>query len=667
MGCKRLILFGFLLSFHEVSGHLSAADHNKEESHVTPSAAPPVSDHRFFLHEIFTKYGHEGQMTFEGFEHLLESLGLGNIIISDHDVAAHKDNPNRNIHDTHEHAKKIDHIDLPTLKGHDSNLTTPSVVATPPAILQKASNRHRHNHILFPAPTKSPETTVEPRNQDSASTSEISPSQSGPSKVQLNDHLYRYQLKESEIPELLVNISTLVDQHQEMDDHTPEIIIEQCLSPREILEAFGIDETSSLNPVSFLHLCPAIIYELDQGHCLFKEHSHTTSKPVSTSDQWLFSSFAVLIISLCGLLSVAVIPIMQKWFYHTLLQFLVGLAVGSLSGDALLHLMPHAMLGGEGSHSHGDPLSLVETERAAIWRGFAALFGIFFFFVAERLLATYASYRKEKKENIGMKVVDLNLDSPATYNGNVGEKLSQYRNSSFNINPNEKEMVRMFQVGGTRKLSCDSLHSLEMNCDGAKTFSSESCGSVTYKPEPSQAPVVNNGHGHSHHHSHEVPDSISAVALMVIMGDGLHNFCDGLAIGAAFASGIEGGISTAVAVFCHELPHELGDFAMLLKTGMKVKEALFYNGLSSVLCFIGMGIGISLGNVHSATSWVFAATAGMFLYIALVDMLPELNASGDSNTQPSQLLAIQLLGICSGVSIMLLIANYEQDLKNIIS
>ena len=60
---------------------------------------------------------------------------------------------------------------------------------------------------------------------------------------------------------------------------------------------------------------------------------------------------------------------------------------------------------------------------------------------------------------------------------------------------------------------------------------------------------------------------------------------------------------------------------MLLKTGMKVKQALFYNGLSSILCFFGMIIGVCLGNVNSATNWVFAGTAGMFLYIALVDMV----------------------------------------------
>lgn len=59
-------------------------------------------------------------------------------------------------------------------------------------------------------------------------------------------------------------------------------------------------------------------------------------------------------------------------------------------------------------------------------------------------------------------------------------------------------------------------------------------------------------------HVHSAPESMSSVAWMVVMGDGLHNFTDGMAIGAAFSANIAGGFSTAIAVFCHELPHEIG-------------------------------------------------------------------------------------------------------------
>lgn len=68
-------------------------------------------------------------------------------------------------------------------------------------------------------------------------------------------------------------------------------------------------------------------------------------------------------------------------------------------------------------------------------------------------------------------------------------------------------------------------------------------------------------------------------------------------------------------------PMSPGDFAMLLHAGMRVKQALFYNIFSSILCFIGMVIGIFVGNISSASSWVFALTAGIFIYIALVDMV----------------------------------------------
>ncbi|XP_055942121.1 zinc transporter ZIP10-like [Argiope bruennichi] len=396
---------------------------------------------------------------------------------------------------------------------------------------------------------------------------------------------------------------------------------------------------------------------------------------------WLYASIAVVLISLCGLISVAVIPIMQKWFYHTLLQFLVGLAVGSLSGDGLLHLMPHAILDGEDTydhvkgeshpHHHSDDSSAMEMK--AIWKGLAALCGIFLFFIAERLLGALATYRRQKNEakltRHPKNMIQVRGEEGAG-NGSVGEKLAQPKKNSYDHirEKDEKETIQMLQseASPSKKGSNQSIH--EIGFHGRSSFSIEPEVTVAYRPDSDSSVIVSEHHGHGHAHSHDIPQSVSAVAWMVIMGDGLHNFCDGLAIGAAFASGDADGISTTVAVFCHELPHELGDFAMLLKTGMKVKEALFYNGLSSVLCFIGMLIGVSLGNVHSATNWVFAGTAGMFLYIALVDMLPELTSPSVSpGTASMTTLLVQVIGICIGISIMLLIALYEHELHSIVS
>uniref|UniRef100_A0A672MZG9 Zinc transporter ZIP6 n=1 Tax=Sinocyclocheilus grahami TaxID=75366 RepID=A0A672MZG9_SINGR len=101
-------------------------------------------------------------------------------------------------------------------------------------------------------------------------------------------------------------------------------------------------------------------------------------------------------------------------------------------------------------------------------------------------------------------------------------------------------------------------------------------------------------HTHTHRHTHSYSlqhfqqADVATLAWMVIMGDGLHNFSDVLAIGAAFTEALSSGLSTSVAVFCHEL----GDFAVLLKAGMSVRQAILYNVLSALMGYLGMITGI---------------------------------------------------------------------------
>ncbi|XP_039298721.1 zinc transporter foi [Nilaparvata lugens] len=423
-------------------------------------------------------------------------------------------------------------------------------------------------------------------------------------------------------------------------------------------------------------------------------HMHINDGSKDMAAVWLYATASIIVISLCGLAGVAVIPVMQQVFYQHLLQFLVALAVGTLCGDALLHLLPHAMLSTH-SHSHSTVIPAVDNHDINMWRGFVAMVGIVFFYMTEKCLAMVASLRKRiqrKPENGTVPRVRVMRDSESSYKPAVGEKLSKYSSYPYcygeitnntdnlqkngstdgvdsNLLPKPREEngaannydVRLNQKAPSENAETEETHNTkESDCKEPSNTADDGFTIIIREHE-----TTHHGRSHTHGHVHEAPKSLSSVAWMVVMGDGLHNFADGVSIGAAFSANIAGGFSTALAVFMHELPHELGDFAVLLKAGMSAKEAVFYNLLSSILCFIGMCLGVWLGHNEEATQWVFSAAAGMFLYIALVDMIPELSSSPTKELGSLCQCALQFAGLSCGVLIMLLIAFYERDLKNV--
>uniref|UniRef100_A0A8C2ZUQ7 Solute carrier family 39 member 8 n=1 Tax=Cyclopterus lumpus TaxID=8103 RepID=A0A8C2ZUQ7_CYCLU len=158
--------------------------------------------------------------------------------------------------------------------------------------------------------------------------------------------------------------------------------------------------------------------------------------------------------------------------------------------------------------------------------------------------------------------------------------------------------------------------------------------------------------------------SIKTVAWMITLSDALHNFIDGLAIGASFTVSVLTGFSTSTAIVCEEFPHELGDFVILLNAGMTVPQAIFFNMLSAVSCYIGLVFGILLGS-NFAPNAIFAIAGGMFLYIALADMFPEMDKILQEQKRTSTKIiffAIQNAGLLSGFAIILLITMFAGEI-----
>ncbi|KAJ8370067.1 hypothetical protein SKAU_G00100950 [Synaphobranchus kaupii] len=257
-----------------------------------------------------------------------------------------------------------------------------------------------------------------------------------------------------------------------------------------------------------------------------------------------WASLALAVISLPSLLALALVPLVPPSHLQTLLCPMVALAIGTLCGDALLHLLPHVGLDLTPSPSSGD----------SVLKGASVLAGLYLFFLVEGTLGLQRHFKRKVRQ-----------DSPSAEGG--GEP--------------ETELVTL--QGSTM---------------------------IEAAPSSECLSVAEQGHGHSH----GTP------------GPGA--FWDGkpgVDGGVAFSQGLAGGLSTTVAVFCHELPHELGDLALLLGAGWPMRRLLAFSGVSAALGFLGLLAGTILGHHFAMLSpWILALTTGVFLYVALVDMMPEM-------------------------------------------
>ncbi|MFC1648144.1 ZIP family metal transporter [Nanoarchaeota archaeon] len=154
------------------------------------------------------------------------------------------------------------------------------------------------------------------------------------------------------------------------------------------------------------------------------------------------------------------------------------------------------------------------------------------------------------------------------------------------------------------------------------------------------------GHGHAYH-----------LAPINLIGDGIHNFIDGMVIAGSYLVSIPLGIAATLSVMFHEIPQEIADFGVLLYAGMSKMKALVFNFLSAITAILGAGAGIlmSSGNLNF-TSFIVPFAAGNFTYIAASNLVPELHRS--INTRES---IIQLLAIIAGVSLMVLLAMFGPE------
>lgn len=148
-----------------------------------------------------------------------------------------------------------------------------------------------------------------------------------------------------------------------------------------------------------------------------------------------------------------------------------------------------------------------------------------------------------------------------------------------------------------------------------------------------------------HCHNIECEEHANSFAYMNIVGDGLHNFIDGLIIAASYIASIQVGIATTLAVIFHEIPQEIGEFGLLIQGGFSRKKALLINFLSALTAVIGVIFGLWLsGFVPNMEIILVPIAAGGFVYIAGSDLIPEMHKETALKKSVIQIIAF-LIGI----------------------
>ncbi|CAH1786290.1 unnamed protein product [Owenia fusiformis] len=344
------------------------------------------------------------------------------------------------------------------------------------------------------------------------------------------------------------------------------------------------------------------------------------TKPVdSTLMLWAKALTSTALISAAPILILLFIPLENTPEYEPLLKILLSFASGGLLGDAFLHLIPHAMTphgpaDGDHSHSHGHSHGEGEGHVHDMSVGLWVLAGIIVFLIIEKFVRYVKGHSHSHGHSHG---------APAKKEEKESKK-------------DEKETKEDDAKTKDKKEESDNKK------EESKEKKEES------KEKKTDDKIVEKDHTFPQ-------EDIKVSAYLNLAADFSHNFTDGLAIGASYMAGTNIGIITTITILLHEVPHEIGDYAILVTSGCSRKKAMMLQLTTAVGAMMGTLVSLMLQDMTAAaTTWILPFTAGGFIYIATVAVIPELLSESTLGQSIKEIAAMLV-----GVYMMVLIAEFE--------
>ncbi|XP_063525295.1 zinc transporter ZIP4 isoform X3 [Pongo pygmaeus] len=325
-----------------------------------------------------------------------------------------------------------------------------------------------------------------------------------------------------------------------------------CLSARDVMAVYGLSEQAGVTPEAWAQLSPALLQQQLSGACTSQPRPPVQDQ-LSQAERYLYGSLATLLICLCAVIGLLLLTCTGcRGVTHYILQTFLSLAVGALTGDAVLHLTPKVL----GLHTHSEEgLSPQPT-----WRLLAMLAGLYAFFLFENLFNLLLPRDPEDLE-----------DGPCGHSSHSHGGHSH--GVSLQLAPSELRQPKPPHEGSRADLVAEERPEL-------------------LNPEPRRLSP--------------------------------------------------------------------GDFAALLHAGLSVRQALLLNLASALTAFAGLYVALAVGVGEESEAWILAVATGLFLYVALCDMLPAMLKVRDP--RPWLLFLLHNVGLLGGWTVLLLLSLYEDDI-----
>ncbi|CAB3222990.1 unnamed protein product [Arctia plantaginis] len=366
---------------------------------------------------------------------------------------------------------------------------------------------------------------------------------------------------------------------------------------------------------------------------------------------WLFAGLASVLVGLSGILPLLIIPLDSTDTFNdgpgaATLRILLSFAVGGLLGDVFLHLLPESWENDIRNTKPGEHVSL----KSGLW----CLFGMLVFIVVEKLFATTEEKEEEPdtkehvKQNGHIKQIEIEeieklLRVERKQRGkNKGEGIC---NTNGDVSAKDQYDTCLFN-NNTKGVCCNTM----VNQNGTARCSNKGnrwMGRCLLREVREKALQK----------SKQKNEKKNVAGYLNLMANSIDNFTHGLAVGGSFLVGFRVGLLTTFAILVHEIPHEVGDFAILLKSGFSRWEAAKAQLATAAAGLIGAMTAVifsgARNSIEAKTSWIVPFTAGGFLHIALVTVLPDLLREPDRTQSLKHLAAL-----CSGIAIMAIMTHY---------